>query len=161
MERDTGRRAGSGYKGIVPEVRELKTSEFPKANEVWVDYHNTTGVPKTDRIFGAFLGVELVSLARCRRHLDGYEVDGVYTPDDYRGRGYARLVVNALIEACHNDDLYMYSVSHLTEFYGQYGFYEISEKELPEGVRERYTWAVGNLGGVGVVPMIRTHTDYI
>lgn len=160
-EGDTGRRAGSGYKGIVPEVRELKASEFSKADKLWVDYHNTTGDPKTDRIFGAFLGADLVSLARCRRHSDGYEVDGVFTPEDYRGRGYARLVVNALIEACHNDDLYMYAVSHLTEFYGQFGFIEISEKELPVGVRERYLWAVGNLDGVGVVPMIRIHTDFI
>lgn len=144
---------------MIPEVRELKSCEFNKANEIWTDYHNTTGDPWTDRLFGVFLNGRLVSVARCRRRSDGFEVDGVFTPDEYRNKGYANLVVGALVEACHNYDLYMFSVSHLTEFYRRYGFNEIALKELPEGIRERYSWAQGNLEGAGVQPMARFHTD--
>ena len=147
--------------GDAPVVRELKGEEFYKADEIWVNYHNTRGDPGTDRIFGVFLGEEVVSVARCRRHIDGYEVDGVYTPEDFRKKGYAHLAVDALVEACHNDDLYMFSVSHLTGFYSRYGFNEISLNELPEGIRERYAWAQGNLEGAGVQPMVRIHTDYV
>jgi len=92
------------------EVREIRRDEFPLADEVWIGYHETKGDPDADRIFGAFYEGSLISLARCKRHPDGYEVDGVYTPPEHRGHGYAKKVVGALVEACHNDLLYMHSV---------------------------------------------------
>lgn len=162
---DTGKPQTSGKKGIIPDIRELKSSEFIKANTIWTDYHEPTGDPKTDRIFGVFLGSQLVSVARCRKHPDkpsiSYEVDGVFTPEEFRKRGYAHLAVSALVEACHNDTLYMYSVKHLTDFYSVYGFKELPEKDLPEGVRKRYSWALGNMEGANVVPMKREATPYI
>ena len=143
-----------------PLVRELKPEEFCLADTIWVDYHNTTGDPGRDRIFGVFFSGVLVSVARCRMHPGGLEVDGVYTPEEHRGKGYARMAVGALTEACHNDDLYMYSISHLTEFYRQFGFSEILLSELPEAIRDRYSWAQGNMEGAGVQPMLRRRTDY-
>ena len=137
------------------EVRELSVGEFDTAAAVWKDYHETTGAPASDRIFGVFHEGGLVSLARCRRHPGGIEVDGIWTPPGFRKHGYSRLVVAALVEACHNDDLYMYAVRHLTGFYAGFGFVPIPEKELPPAIRERYTWAAGNLEGAEVQPMVR------
>ncbi|NMB78584.1 MAG: GNAT family N-acetyltransferase, partial [Methanomicrobiales archaeon] len=135
--------------------RELESEEFPVAAVVWTDYHETTGDPALDRIFGVYCGSDLVSLARCRRHTGGFEVDGIWTPPRYRGQGYSRLAVSALVEACHNENLYMYAVRHLVGFYGSFGFLEIPEKTLPPSIRERYTWAAGNLEGAEVQPMCR------
>ena len=148
----------TGARGIPGEylvVKELVVSEFPRADALWKDYHETTGDPAKDRIFGAFFQGDLVSLARCRRHDGGFEVDGIWTPPPHRHKGYSRMAVGALIEACHNDDLYMYAVSHLTGFYARFGFLPIPEKDLPDPVRERYTWAAGNLEGAEVLPMVR------
>jgi hypothetical protein len=139
----------------LPEVRELEVAEFVRADLTWRDYHETTGDPGVDRIFGVFSGNELVSLARCRRHPGGCEVDGIFTPSPHRRNGYSRLAVQALVEACHNDDLYMYAVSHLVGFYAEFGFGPIPEKALPPSVQERYTWAAGNLEGAEVQPMVR------
>jgi GNAT superfamily N-acetyltransferase len=139
----------------MPVVRELRSVEFPLADAVWKEYHDTSGDPAQDRIFGVFLSGELVSVARCRRHPDGLEVDGVFTPARFRKKGYARLAVDALAEACHNDELYMYAVRHLEGFYRQSGFEPIPEKALPPVIRERYTWAAGNLEGAEVLPMRR------
>jgi GNAT superfamily N-acetyltransferase len=136
-------------------VRELRSGEFPLANEAWRDYHETLGDPRQDRIFGVFADRELVSLARCRRHPDGLEVDGVFTPLPFRKKGYSRRAVDALVEACHNDDLFMYAVRHLAGFYSQFGFEPIPESALPPAIRERYTWAAGNLEGAEVLPMRR------
>lgn len=144
-----------------PIALELRSEEFYLADEIWMDYHETKGNPDTDRIFCVFYKREAVSVARCRRHADSYEVDEVFTPGEHRGHGYAALAVAALVEACHNEDLYMYSVSHLKDFYSRYGFSVIPEDSLPQKVRERYQWAIGNLGGAGVEPMFRTHTYYI
>lgn len=137
-------------------VRELRSAEFPLADEVWREYHETKGDPRTDRIFAVFSGARIVSLARCRRHPDGgYEVDGIYTPVPFRKHGYSRAAVDALVEACHNENLYMYAVRHLVSFYAMFGFESLPEKSLPQGVRDRYTWAAGNLEGAEVEPMYR------
>ena len=136
-------------------VRELRSDEFPAADKCWVEYHDTTGDPATDRIFAVFSGNLIVSLARCRRHPDGMDVDGIFTPVEYRKKGYSELAVGALVEACHNDNLYMHAVRHLIGFYAKQGFIPIEEKELPPSIRERYLWAGGNLEGAEVQPMYR------
>ena len=136
-------------------VKELVSAEFPIAEELWVDYHHTKGDIRIDRIFAAFLDGQTVSIARCKRHLDGFEVDGVFTPVSQRGHGYANAVMWGLIEACGRDVLYMHSVFNLTKFYGNYGFVPIDEKELPPTIRERYAWAQGEMEGANVCPMKR------
>lgn len=149
--------SGSPYRPVPAnhEIRELRSGEFGLANHVWIEYHETKGDPQKDRIFAALAGGSIVSLARCRRHPGGLEVDGIFTPVQYRKSGYSRLVVGALVEACHNDNLYMYAVRHLTGFYAQFGFEPVPEKALPPVIRERYTWAAGNLEGADVQPMCR------
>ncbi|MFA4850359.1 MAG: ATP-binding protein [Methanoregula sp.] len=142
--------------GVV--VRELVASEFSLAETLWIDYHNTKGDAKTDRIFAAFFNGEAVSIARCKRHVDGFEVDGVFTPASQRGHGYANAAVWGLIEACGEDTLYMHSVWGLTKFYGNFGFVPIDEKELPPTIRERFAWAGGEMEGANVRPMRRDPT---
>jgi GNAT superfamily N-acetyltransferase len=145
-----GRQSGGGIS-----VRELRSDEFAGADEVWRDYHGTTGDPATDRVIAVFSGPVIVSLARCRRHPDGMEVDGIFTPETHRRMGYSRICVGALIEACHNDDLYMHAIRSLTGFYAEFGFVAIGERDLPWAIRERYVWAAGNLEGADVQPMVR------
>jgi len=114
-----------------------------------------TGDPATDRIFAVFFQGEIVSLARCRRHADGYEVDGVFTPEEQRGHGYAGMAMDALVEACQHDTLFMYALLDLAGWYRKYGFAPIGEDELPPKIRERYAFANGELQGANVLPMKR------
>ena len=86
----------------------------------------------------------------------GYEVDGVYTPVEYRGHGFAHAVVWGLVEACGHDTLYMHSIKDLTGFYSKHGFVPIDEHELPPTIQERYAWAQGEMEGADVCPMKRT-----
>ena len=146
---------GTGATAGTTTVRELCSAEFSLADELWIDYHETKGDPRTDRVFAAFAGGRAVSLARCRRHPDGLEVDAVFTPVPHRGHGYANHTVSALVEACGHDPLFMHSVLNLTGFYGRYGFVPIREEELPPMIRERFAWAGGALEGANVLPMRR------
>ncbi len=139
-------------------VRELISFEFPVADALWIDYHATTGDPESDRIFATFTNGNAVSLARCRSHPDGLEVDGIFTPERYRGHGYANIAVRGLVEACGHDPLYMHSVLNLTEFYARYGFVLIPEDELPPAIRERFAWAQGDMESANVAPMMRNPT---
>ena len=136
-------------------VRELSAAEFPVAEALWTDYHQTKGDPRTDRIFAGFSQGEIVSVARCRKHPDGFEVDAVFTPFAHRGHGYSHAVMWGLTEACGHDILFMHSVKNLTGFYSQYGFVTIAERELPPSIRERYAWAEGEMEGANVSPMQR------
>lgn len=146
---------GNVPQGPYTTVRELVSAEFPVANELWIDYHQTRGDPAKDRIFAAFSGGRAVSLARCRRHPDGLEVDAVFTPVAHRGHGYANVTVKGLVEACGYEPLYMHSVLNLTEFYGRYGFVPVREDQLPPTIRERFAFAGGELEGANVMPMKR------
>ena len=136
-------------------VRELRSSEFSIAETLWIDYHGTKGDPATDRIFVAFLDGQAVSVGRCRRHPDGFEVDGIFTLVQFRGHGYANAVTGALVESCGSDLLYMHAVRDLTGFYGHFGFEAIDESVLPPTIRERYAWAGGEMEGANVCPMKR------
>jgi PAS domain S-box-containing protein len=136
-------------------VRELSAAEFPAADALWTDYHQTKGDPRTDRIFAGFYQGEVVSVARCRKHPDGFEVDAVFTPFAHRGHGYSHAVMWGLTEACGHDILFMHSVKNLTGFYSQYGFVTIAESELPPSIRARYAWAEGEMDGANVSPMQR------
>ncbi|MDP3565305.1 MAG: universal stress protein, partial [Methanoregula sp.] len=78
-------------------TRELSPSEFYIAEKIWFDYHQTKSDPEHDRIFAVFIEDTPVSVARCKRHDDGYEVDGIFTWDEFRQNGYARLALEALV----------------------------------------------------------------
>jgi nucleotide-binding universal stress UspA family protein/predicted GNAT family acetyltransferase len=136
-------------------ARELEKDEFPFAEEVWLRYHQQTADPLTDRIFGIFVEGMLVAVARCRRHPDGLEVDGVFTLDDFRGRGYARDVMEPLVAVCGKEELYMHSTINLVKFYGQFGFEPIPEDELPPTIKARFDFAMGEMQGSNVQPMRR------
>jgi len=139
-------------------VRELESAEFPLATEVWRDYHGTWGDPAIDRVFALFADRALRALAMCRRHPDGCEVDAVFTPMPFRGRGYARRVVAGLVDACHDEDLFMYALAGLEPFYAGFGFVPISETDLPPTIRARYDWTVGDGRPSRITPMRRRAT---
>jgi len=136
-------------------TRELSGTEFHHAEKVWLGYHQQKADPATDRVFAVFVEGEPAAVARCRRHPDGLEVDGIFVPDEYRNRGYARLAVQALISACGNEALYMHSTLALVRFYGSFGFVPIPEAELPDSIRARFGFAEGNLAGANAAPMMR------
>jgi nucleotide-binding universal stress UspA family protein/GNAT superfamily N-acetyltransferase len=136
-------------------VKELGKAEFWLAEQVWMSYHQQKVDPDTDRIFGVFVEGALAAVARCRRHPDGLEVDGVYVPDDYRDRGYARKAVQVLVDACGSEPLYMHSTLALVKFYSSFGFEPIPESALPGSIKERFNFAGGEMKGANVSPMKR------
>ena len=137
------------------EAREFSPKEFDLAEKVWLGYHQQKADRNTDRIFGVFVEGVPAAVARCRRHPDGLEVDGVFVSEQYRNRGYAKKAVEALIAGCGTETLYMHSTLPLVAFYGSFGFTPITEQELPDGIRARFDFAVGNLEGANAAPMRR------
>jgi nucleotide-binding universal stress UspA family protein len=136
---------------------ELKPPEFFIVDELWLHYHQLKTDPKADRIFVTFVDRVPAGVARCRRHPDGMEVDGVFVLPEFRNRGYARRLMDTLVPACGGEDLYMHSTLELVPFYRTFGFEPIPEHELPPTIRARYSFAMGDLRMAQVQPMRRTH----
>ncbi len=136
-------------------ARELAREEFSHAEDLWLGYHQQKVDPATDRIFGVFVEGTLAGVGRCRRHPDGFEVDGIFIPEDFRKSGYARKLVQVIIEKCGSTPLFMHSTLDLVNFYSTFGFHTISESELPPTIRDRFSFAEGDMKGMHVQPMMR------
>ena len=136
-------------------VRELSPDEFGLAEQVWQGYHRQTADRTADRIFAIFVEDVIAGVARCKRHPDGFEVDGVFVTEEFRDRGYARRLMQELIRERGHETLYMHAVLGLVAFYRGFGFVPIPEQELPQTIRERFGFAQGNMEGSDVCPMKR------
>lgn len=141
------------------EVRELKHDEFPLAEKVWTHYRGQKADPKRERIFGVFIDGSLAATARCTRHTGGLEMDCVFTLDEHRGHGYAKEVVQRLLDDCGSETIYIHSTLPLIEFYGKLGFEPIPEARLPESIKERFVFCFGEMAGCNVAPMMRKSGD--
>ena len=53
--------------------------------------------------------------------------------------------MDALVEACQHDTMFMHSVRNLVDFYGAYGFVSIPESGLPPTIKERFAFALGEM----------------
>lgn len=136
-------------------VRELSKGEFPLVEALWLHYHEQKTDQITDRIIGAFIDGQLSAVARCRRHPDGLEVDGVYAAEEHRGEGLGRLVMEELLRIFGDQVLYLHSTLVLVRFYSSLGFVAIPEHDLPPTIKERLAFCLGEMKGCGVTPMQR------
>lgn len=136
-------------------VRELKSSEFPLAEKVWEQYRGQKADAKTERIFGVFDDGRLAATARFTRHPDGNEMDCVFSLDDYRGKGYARKAVQALLDTCGSETIYIHSTLVLISFYKTFGWTPIPEDKLPRSIKDRFNFCFGEMEGCNVCPMVR------
>lgn len=136
-------------------VRELAREEFPLAEKLWEEYRGQKSDMPEERIFGVFEHGVLAATARCTRHRDGLEMDCVFSSERFRGRGYARLAVQALIDACGREPIFIHSTIVLISFYKTFGFVPIPEDILPKTIRERFLFCFGEMMGCNVCPMVR------
>jgi len=137
------------------DVRELEYREFSLAERVWEQYRDQKADPKNERIFGVFENGELAATARFTKHPDGNEMDCVFVPDKFRGKGYARHAVEALLAACGDEPVFIHSTIVLIRFYKSLGFVPIPETELPKSIRERFIFCFGEMEGCNAIPMMR------
>jgi GNAT superfamily N-acetyltransferase len=135
------------------EVRELQPHEMRRAEEeLWIHDSQQKVDTATDRLFAAFAGTQLVGVARCSRHPDSFEVDGVYVLEEYRHRGFARMVMKRLIEECgRHETLYLHARPELVDFYREMGFAPVSAPYLLSTIRPGTAGRAAN----GMCPMKR------
>jgi N-acetylglutamate synthase-like GNAT family acetyltransferase len=137
------------------EVRELNHGEFPLAEKLWEEYRGQKNDMPNERVFGVFENGTLAATARCTQHPDGLEMDCVFSSERFRGKGYARHAVQALIDTCGSEQIFIHSTIVLISFYKTYGFVPIPEDQLPRTIRERFLFCFGEMAGCNVCPMVR------
>jgi len=140
---------------MTTETRELNRDEFFLAEKVWEQYRGQKADPVHERIFGVFIDGVLAATARYTKHPDGVEMDCVFVLEQYRGKGYARDVVQELINRCGSEQIYIHSTIVLISFYKTFGFSPIPEDQLPRSIKERFLFCFGEMEGCNVCPMVR------
>jgi N-acetylglutamate synthase-like GNAT family acetyltransferase len=140
---------------MTAEVRELKRDEFSLAEKLWEEYRGQKADKEHERIFGVFDDGILAATARCTRHPDGLEMDCVFASETFRGNGYARMAVEALLAACGSEQIFIHATLVLIPFYRTLGFVPIPEDKLPQTIRERFVFCFGEMAGCNVCPMTR------
>lgn len=86
---------------------------------------------------------------------DGLETDCVFSSERFRGRGCARLAVQALIDACGSGQIFIHPTIVLVSFYKTFGFVPVPEDQLPRTIQERFLFCFGGMAGCNVCPMAR------
>lgn len=137
------------------EVRELRLEEFFLAEKLWEEYRGQKADRAHERIFGVFDNSRLAATARYTRHPDGIEMDCVFSSEKFRGKGYARMAVEALLKTCGSEPIFIHSTLVLIPFYKRMGFVPIPEEKLPRTIRERFLFCFGEMAGCNVCPMVR------
>jgi GNAT superfamily N-acetyltransferase len=140
---------------VTTETRELEPEEFPLAEKLWEQYRGQKADRVHERIFGVFADGSLAATARYTRHPDGIEMDCVFASETFRGKGYARMAVEALLKACGAEPIFIHSTLVLIPFYKKLGFVPIPEEKLPRTIRERFLFCFGEMAGCNVCPMVR------
>jgi len=136
-------------------VRELEPGDFFLAEKLWEESRGQKADRQHERIFGVFEDDRLAATARHTLHPDGVEMDCVFASETYRGKGYARMAVDALLEACGKEPIFIHSTLVLIPFYKKLGFVPIPENDLPRTIRERFLFCFGEMAGCNVCPMHR------
>lgn len=79
-------------------------------------------------------------------------MDCVFASERFRGKGYARLAAQALIDACGTELIFVLSTIDLISFYKTFGFVPIPENPLPKTIRERFLICFGEMASCNVCP---------
>lgn len=78
---------------------------------------------------------EVIGCVQLKPHRDGsLELASLAVREDWRGRGIARTLIEALIEA-QEGELYLMCRSGLGPLYEKFGFYALEEEEMPRYFR--------------------------
>jgi len=119
------------------EVRELRSSEIGRIRqELSLRFRAMDTDPSTTCMFAAFNGSRLIAVARCVRHTEGLELDGIYILEDVRRKGFVRGITALLIDALGKKDvLYVRAAAGVAELYHTMGFHPVQEAEIPDSLR--------------------------
>ena len=88
-----------------------------------------------------------ISVNTCDMNYDGrivklIQLGTVMTDPDYRGRGYARMLMEKIIEDYENkvDGIYLFANDSVVDFYPKFGFRKSSEFQYSKGVKIDLDW---------------------
>jgi N-acetylglutamate synthase-like GNAT family acetyltransferase len=89
---------------------------------------------------------KIVSIGMVHPEGDVQEIDSVVTLPDYRKRGYAEAIVNALIEHA-GTSLYLLAEDALIAYYEKFGFRVLEGDASPKVMTEQADWVNNFLSG--------------
>ncbi|MCM3737858.1 GNAT family N-acetyltransferase [Bacillus cytotoxicus] len=115
-------------------------SQYEKANFVSSHLEN-------EEIAIAYFNSQKAGLGRLVKiDENNFEMGGIYTLEDYRGKKIADNIVAFLINEAQNlqiQNVYCIPFEHLKPFYSKHGFQEVVDlAAVPKQIMDKYTWCL-------------------
>lgn len=128
--------------------------EKAKPNDLqWVNsqYEKANFVPshlENEEIAIAYVNGQKAGLGRLVKiDENNFEMGGIYTLEDYRGKKIADSIVAFLIKESRKlqiQNVYCIPFEHLKPFYSKHGFQEVVDlASVPKQITNKYNWCLG------------------
>jgi N-acetylglutamate synthase-like GNAT family acetyltransferase len=117
---------------------ELEPIKLPLVAKLYKD-HYPAGKPKRgETIIIVKADHTLIGAVRFQPTQDAQLLTGMLIHPDFRGLGIGHQLLQHCKQQISATNCYCFSFPHLTSFYQQHHFEEISENQLPESLRDRF-----------------------
>jgi len=118
-------------------VRPARREDFPAIRELIHTVRiNPTGLDWRRFLIAVGPEDEFVGCGQIKPHTDGSrELASIAVRPEFRGRGAARLIIEALLEHETSRPLYLMCRALLTPLYARFGFVNVGEPDLPRYFR--------------------------
>ncbi len=114
------------------QVRPAATTDGPSIEALYSEWGYKSGFSQNDQIFLAQKGEQIVGVVKLTFESNVCVLRGMFIKTELQGKGIGSKLLGSVNEWLGNKQAFCVSFKHLSNFYGQIGFAEISDSEAPD-----------------------------
>lgn len=115
---------------------ELEKVKYPLVNQFYKQFYKKGLASKDESVF-ILKHHSIISSVKLKRIDQSQLLTGVTTASNERGKGYASLLINNLLQQS-STTIYCFPYLHLKEFYQQCGFKQLPIEEAPQAIANQF-----------------------
>jgi N-acetylglutamate synthase-like GNAT family acetyltransferase len=115
---------------------ELEKIKYPLINQFYKQFYKK-GLARKDESVFILKHHSIISSVKLKNVNQALLLTGVVTAPDQRGKGYASLLINKLLQH-RATTIYCFPYVHLEKFYLQLGFKQLPIEDAPEAISKQF-----------------------
>ena len=115
---------------------ELEKIKYPLINQFYKQFYKKGVASKDEDVF-ILKHHSILSSVKLKKLNQELLLTGVVTAPDERGKGYASLLINSLLQKS-STAIYCFPYLHLEKFYLQLGFKQLAIEDVPEAINKQF-----------------------
>lgn len=139
------------------QVRSAVTTDGSSIEALYSEWGYEGGFSQNDQIFLAQKGEQIIGVVKLTFESNVFVLRGMFIKTELQGKRIGSRLLGSVNEWLGNKQAFCVSFKHLSNFYGQIGFSEISDSEAPDFLLARKQKYLAER--YNVILMQRVHTD--